>query len=323
MNYLIVGDSTSELIYGDLVDEIKKETPNILQKNFDAGQKEIDLFFQSISINSMFGGKELIVLKRAEKIDKIWNFLKVMNNFNIMNKDIIIIYNLTHNSFSNKLSVFPAKAKKEIGGNFKLIEVEDKDGKTTVNYIMKTLVIDQKTAVKFKEMVGDDLHTLSQEMKKVRSFLGEEVFTFEKVAKILSISKEYNTFDLVKEILGGKKNNSLEYLEKSKEHVFLLTILMNEFLTLLKLRILFEEGTIKSTRNYNTFKVVFDKNKELFRTKKGFSHPYGVFLKLPLIEKFDSIILQQHLETCLEIDSKFKSGQGELDIMLETFILKI
>jgi DNA polymerase III delta subunit len=76
-------------------------------------------------------------------------------------------------------------------------------------------------------------------------------------------------------------------------------------------------------RNYNTFKVVFEKNKNLFRTKKGFTHSYGVFLKLPLIERFDSKKLQGHLDKTLEIERRFKSGEGELEIMLEIFILEI
>ncbi|MEI6856615.1 hypothetical protein [Psychrilyobacter sp.] len=323
MNYLIIGDSTTELVYKDLLNKLTLETPNVLQKTFDAGLKEEELFFQSISINSMFGGKELLILKRAEKIDKIWIFFKAMNNFNILNKDIIIIYNSSLNEFGKEVKPFPKKARKEIEGNFKLIEVSDKDGNTTINYIMNTLNVDKPTAVKFKDMAGDDLSTLHQEMQKVNTFLGGESFSFEKVINILTVSKEYNTFDMVKEVLQGNKGNSLTYLKKSKEHVFFLNVLMGELLNLLKLRVLFEEGTIKSTRNYNSFKVAFENNKNLFKNKRGFSHPYVIFLKLPLIERFDSEILQRYLDKTLDIEAKFKSGNGELDIMLEIFILEI
>ena len=323
MNYLIVGDFSTELAYGELMEKIIGKTPNIIQKIFDAGLKEEELFFQSISINSMFEGKELIVLKRAEKIDKIWNFFKAMNNFNILNKDVVIIYTSTLNEFGKESKPFSKKARKEVEENFKLIEVSDKDGKTTINYIMTTLNIDKPTAIKFKDMVGVDLSTIRQEMRKINNFLGGENFTFEKVCNILTVSKEYNTFDMVKEVLQGKKKSILEHLKKSKEYVFVLTIMMSELLTLLKLRILFEEGIIKSTRNYNSFKEAFEKNKNLFKTKKGFSHPYGIFLKLSLIEKFDSVKLQSCLNKCLDIEKKFKSGEGELDIMLEMFILEI
>ncbi len=323
MNYLIIGDSTTELVYSDLLSKLTGKIPNILQKTFDAGLKEEELFFQSISINSMFGGKELLILKRAEKIDKIWNFFKAMNNFNILNKDIIIIYNSSLNEFGKEVKPFPKKARKEVEGNFKLMEVSDKDGNTTINYIMNTLNVDKSTAVKFKDMVGGDLSTLRQEMQKVNTFLGGDTFTFEKVVNILTVSKEYNTFDMVKEVLQGNKENTLHHLKKSKEHIFFLNILMGELLNLLKLRVLFEEGSIKSTRNYNSFKVAFENNKNLFKNKRGFSHPYVIFLKLPLIERFDSGVLQKYLNKVLDIEAKFKSGNGELDIMLETFILEI
>ncbi|UUV18088.1 hypothetical protein NRK67_12420 [Fusobacteria bacterium ZRK30] len=323
MNYLIIGDSTTELVYKDLLSKLTVETPNILQRTFDAGLKEEELFFQSISINSMFGGKELLILKRAEKIDKIWNFFKAMNNFNILNKDIIIIYNSSLNEFGKEVKPFPKKARKEVEGNFKLMEVSDKDGNTTLNYIMNTLNIDKPTALKFKDMVGGDLSVLRQEMQKINNFLEGDTFTFEKVVNILTVSKEYNTFDMVKEVLQGNKENTISHLKKSKEHIFFLNILTGELLNLLKLRVLFEEGTIKSTRNYNTFKVVFEKNKSLFKNKRGFSHPYVIFLKLPLIERFDSVILQKYLNKVLDIEAKFKSGNGELEIMLETFILEI
>ena len=324
MNYLIVGDSSSELVYQDLIENIVGKTPNILTKTFDASLKEEDLFFQSISINSMFGGKELIILKRAEKVDKIWNFFKAMNNFNIVNKDIVIIYTTTLNDFGKVSKPFSKKAMDAVkSGDFKIIEVEDKNGSTTVNYIMNTLNVDKSTANKFKEMVGDDISTLRQEIQKVNSFLGGDPFSFEKLKNIITVSKEYNTFDMVKELLQGKKKHSLEHLKKSQEYAFFLAILQNELIVLLKLRILFEEGQIKSLRNYNTFKVVFEKNKNLFRTKKGFTHPYGMFLKLPLIERFDSVKLQEHLDKTLEIERKFKSGEGELEIMLEIFILEV
>jgi len=323
MNYLIIGDSTTEFIYKDLVNKLTMETPSILQKTFDASLKEEELFFQSISINSMFGGKELLILKRAEKIDKIWNFFKAMNNFNILNKDIIIIYNSSLNEFGKEVKPFPKKARKEIEGNFKLMEVSDKDGNITINYIMDKLNVDKSTALKFKDMVGDDIFTLHQEIEKVNAFLEGETFTFEKVINILTISKEYNTFDMVKEVLQGRKDNTILHLKKSKEHSFFLNILMGELLTLLKLRVLFEEEFIKSTRNYNSFKVAYEKNKNLFKNKKGFSHPYVIFLKLPLIEKFDSVTLQKYLNKVLDIENKFKSGNGELEIMLETFILEI
>jgi len=85
MNYFIAGDKNREILYDDLIKKIKVENPNITEKYYDATQKEEGEFFQAISFTSMFGGKELIVLKRAENLKKFSTFLKAFKNFSFNN----------------------------------------------------------------------------------------------------------------------------------------------------------------------------------------------------------------------------------------------
>ncbi|MGL4211241.1 MAG: hypothetical protein ACRCRT_06805, partial [Cetobacterium somerae] len=65
MFYFVYGDTPLPLKYEELMEKIKKSNPSIPMKVYDASQNEEDNFLESISINSMFAPKELVVLKRA------------------------------------------------------------------------------------------------------------------------------------------------------------------------------------------------------------------------------------------------------------------
>ena len=89
MFYFIYGDTPLPLKYEELVEKIKKSFPSIPVKIFDASQGEEEDFLGSISINSMFVAKELIVLKRAEKIKKLENVLKIVEEYDLSKKEVI------------------------------------------------------------------------------------------------------------------------------------------------------------------------------------------------------------------------------------------
>ena len=115
MLYFIYGDNPLELKYEDLKKEIIKKDPGIMPRYFDVSQKEDEDFLQAISINSMFGGSELLVLKRFELYKKPENFIKIMENYNIVNKDVIILYEEELNAFGKAENPV---SKKTIGQDF-------------------------------------------------------------------------------------------------------------------------------------------------------------------------------------------------------------
>ena len=103
MFYFIYGDTPLPLKYEEVIDKIKKSNPNIPTKIYDASQGEEENFLESISINSMFVPKELIVFKRAEKSKRLDQLLKIVGEYDLAKKEIVVIYEEELNDYgSNK-----------------------------------------------------------------------------------------------------------------------------------------------------------------------------------------------------------------------------
>ena len=316
MFYLLVGDKSRELEYTKIINRIKHENPGISEKYFDATQKEDEGFLQAISTNSMFSPRELVVLKRAEKIAKFWNFLKILKNFNISNKIILIDF------FSEKGS-FSKKSSNEAKGLCKLVEVyQEKDHSYLLGYLQEELELDKRTAFSLLEMIGTDGSVVKNEVDKLKLFFSDSEFDLEKAKKLVSLSREYSIFELIQGLLDGKKEALVRHLKKEKDHMLFLSLFASELGTLLKLKLLVEEHDITQLSNYTAFKnKEFDKIKEYFYNGKGYPHPYVLFLKFKSLNKFSTPFLKKNLEKLLELESKIKMGLAVEDILVEAYIV--
>lgn len=70
MIYFIGGLKNREFKYFDIIGKIREENRGISESFYDADIKEEDKFLEKISFNSIFSSQEMIVLKRAEKIER-------------------------------------------------------------------------------------------------------------------------------------------------------------------------------------------------------------------------------------------------------------
>ena len=316
MFYLLVGDKSRELEYTKIINRIKNENPGISEKYFDAAQKEEEGFLQTISTNSMFSSKELVVLKRAEKISKFWNFLKILKNFNIANKIILIDF------FSEKGS-FSKKSSSEAKGLCKLVEVyQEKDRSYLLGYLQEELKIDKRTALSLLEMIGTDGSVVKNEVDKLKLFFNDSSFNLEKAKKLVSLTKEYSIFELIQGLLDGKKEPLIRHLKKESDHMLFLALFASELGMLLKLKLLVEAHEITQLSNYTAFKnKEFDKIKEYFYSGKGYPHPYVLFLKFKSLNKFSTSFLKKNLEKLLELESKIKMGLAVEDTLVEAYIV--
>lgn len=322
--YFIYGDNPLELKYEDLKKEIIKKDPEIVPRYFDVSQKEEEGFLQAISINSMFGGSELLVLKRFELLKKPENFVKAMENYNIVNKEVMILYEESLNAFGKAENPVAKKLLDRISKNFKVIEArQGKNGKSLVFYVSSELEIKENDADKLLQMIGRDSMQVRQEVEKIKLFLGGEKFTFEKIKGIISLSREYHMKNLVDEFLSGNKENLLYHLKHEKNYMSFIYILSNELDILLKLKMLQAKGLLSYNTSYNLFKDrVYEGVKKYFLKGdgRGSIHAYQLFLKFNLLSNYTEKFLIKKLNNLLEIEYKFKSGQGDEEIMVESFI---
>ena len=80
MIYFIGGLKHREFKYFEILEQIRKETPNILETVFDASLKEEDRFLEKISMNSIFSVPEIVILKRTEKLKNIERLLEYIES---------------------------------------------------------------------------------------------------------------------------------------------------------------------------------------------------------------------------------------------------
>ncbi|TDT71783.1 DNA polymerase III delta subunit [Hypnocyclicus thermotrophus] len=306
MFYILTGDYSIELEYNKL---IKKNNYPII--TFDATQKEdFENFLQKISTNNMFGNNETIILKRAEKLSKLSNFIKTISNFNILNKIVIILIN-------KKLT---AKQIKECESFAKVIIGETKNEKDFyINYIKNELKISTNDAFKLTEMIGHDIYKIKNEIEKIKNYFYEEEFYIEKAKNIISINEEYNSFEAIENLLLGNPNEVYKMINKDKSHMLILYTLTKEFQNILKLTLLINEGKIINTNNYNKFKNSYENNKYLFNN----THPYSVFKKLKYINKYTISSIKEILKEILITEANIKNGLIKDDIAIELLIKKV
>lgn len=325
MFYFIYGDIPLPLKYEELVEKIKKSNPNITTKIYDASQGEEENFLESISINSMFSLKELLVLRRAEKCKKLDQLLKIIGNYDLGKKEIIIAYEEELNDFGKALNEVGKKVLTNAEKLGKIIVARKSMEKKGIQFfIEKELEVSEYEAEKLAEVLGDDFFKVKNEVEKIKNFLGGKNFILEQVLPILSVSDEYNLKKLVEEFLNSdNKSILLEYLKKTKEYMLFLYLVSEELNLILKLISLKKIGELRENISYNDFKAnVYEKIKRYFKNNRGFMREYPIFLKLKYISLFNEEFLLRKIEDLLKVEFLIKNGAIEESIGIEKFIIE-
>lgn len=325
MFYFIYGDTPLPLKYEEVIDKIKKSNPNIPTKIYDASQGEEENFLESISINSMFVPKELIVFKRAEKSKRLDQLLKIVGEYDLAKKEIVVIYEEELNDYG--------KAINEVGK--KVLTNAEKLGKIIVArkalerkgidfFIEKELEISEYESEKLSEILGDDFFKVKNEVEKIKNFLNGKTFILEKVLPILSISDEYNLKKLVEDfMIEDNLEILLDYLKKSKEYMLFLYLISEELNMALKLVGLKKSGDLRENISYNDFKGnTYEELKKYFKNSRGYIREYPIFLKLKYMSLFNEEFLLKKIEKLLMIEFLIKNGGIEESIGIEKFIIE-
>lgn len=325
MFYFIYGDIPLPLKYDEVIDKIKKENPDAPIQIFDASQKEENNFLEAISINSMFSEKEIIVLKRTDKISYFEKFLKIVFSYDLSKKYIILTYEESLNEYGKTQNEVPNKILKLIETYGKTIMGRKSFEKRALQfYIEKELKISEYESEKLSEIIGDDLYKVKNEVEKIKNFIIGEPFSIEKILPILSITNEYNLKKEVELFLKDKiYNNLLHTLDENKEYLLFIYILSEELTTLLKIKNLIEMGKFNSNISYNNFKdKVYAEIKSYFKTNRGYMREYPIFLKINLATQYSKKFLIETLENLVKLEYNIKIGKINEKTGTENFILK-
>lgn len=320
MIYFIGGKKQREFKYFEILEKIRKENVGISESFFDVDLKENEQFLEKININSIFLSQELVVLKRAEKLKNIEEILKYIANLEIVNKEIIIDYDKEDGKFGAKLK----KLLDELGKNKKMkVFLFQKETEEEIRaYIVNELGINGRDLALLLEMIGNNPFKVRNEVEKIKVFLNGEKFDIEKIKNVVSVEKEYQIYEMTRNILLNNPADVMRYLEQKKEYMGILYSLYSELETMYKISSLKKRGR-KFSRNYNAFKMEFEEIKEIFKSNNRIPNSYVIFKKLELEQNYTNLNLKKLVFRCWEIEREIKTGKIEMETGVEILIMEI
>jgi len=320
MIYFIGGKKQREFKYFELLEQIRKENVGISESFFDVDLKENEKFLEKININSMFANQELVVLKRAEKLKNVEEILKYIANLEIVNKEIIIDYDKEDGKFGVKLKKLLDEFSKNKQMKVFLFQKESEE--EIKAYVVNELNINARDVVVLLEMIGRNPFKVRNEVEKIKVFLDGEKFDIEKIKNIVSIEKEYQIYEMTRNILLNNPADVMRYLEQKKEYMGILYSLYNELETMYKISSLKLKGR-RFSRNYNAFKIEFEEIKEIFKSNNRIPNSYVIFKKLELEQNYTNSSLKALVFRCWEIEKDIKIGKIEMETGVEMLIMEI
>ena len=320
MIYFIGGKKQREFKYFEILEKIRKENAGISESFFDVDLKENEQFLEKININSIFLSQELVVLKRAEKLKNIEEILKYIANLEIINKEIIIDYDKEDGKFGAKLK----KLLDELEKNRKMkVFLFQKETEEEIRaYIVNELGINGRDLALLLEMTGNNPFKVRNEVEKIKVFLNGEKFDIEKIKNVVSVEKEYQIYEMTRNILLNNPANVMRYLEQKKEYMGILYSLYSELEMMYKISSLKKRGR-KFSRNYNAFKMEFEEIKEIFKSNNRIPNSYVIFKKLELEQNYTNLNLKKLVFRCWEIERDIKMGKIEMETGVEILIMEI
>ena len=320
MIYFIGGLSNREFKYFDIIESIRKNNQGIQQSFFDVEIKEENKFLDKISFNSIFSLKELIVLKRAEKLKNIEKILDYILSLDIENKEIVIDYSCEEGKFPSKL----AKKIEELK-NDKKIEVYlflSSDDGSLKKYIETELKINEKESSMLIEMIGNNPFKVKNEVRKISIYLNGEKFDINEIKKIICVDKKFKLYEMTANILTNNPKETMSYLEETKEYMGILYSLYSELEDMYKLKVLVKEGYNFST-SYNKFKGEYENIKEIFKVNGRSQNSYSIFKKIERTKNYTINNLRKLIFRCWEIEKDIKNGKIEMGTGVEFLIIEI
>ena len=320
MIYFIGGKKQREFKYFEILEKIRKENVGISESFFDVDLKENEQFLEKININSIFSSRELVVLKRAEKLKNIEEILKYIANLEIVNKEIIIDYDKEDGKFGAKLK----KLLDELEKNRKMkVFLFQKETEEEIRaYIVNELGINGRDLALLLEMIGNNPFKVRNEVEKIKIFLNGEKFDIKKIKNVVSVEKEYRIYEMTRNILLNNPADVMRYLEQKKEYMGILYSLYSELETMYKISSLKKRGR-KFSRNYNAFKMEFEEIKEVFKSNNRIPNSYVIFKKLELEQNYTNLNLKKLVFRCWEIERDIKVGKIEIETGVNVLIMEI
>lgn len=308
--------------------EVRKSGLNLIY--LDAQEKDFDDFYNTFNISPIFAENKLIILRNVFLNKKFQEeFLEHIETLESL-KDIIVIYE--GNEVDQRVKLFKTLTKAAKSQEFVLL-----DAKNVRNWAQKEFERYQQKIYPVKSVsqsetvsrdtrqfnrinldaltllllyVGNDLWSLSGEIKKLVDFKNGAIIKKEDVELLVKPSLESDIFKTIDSIADQNRRQALILLHKhidgGDDPIYLLSMITYQFRNLLIVKELAEKGLM-----YNSI------------VKKSGLHPFVVKKNYFQCNRFSFATLRAIYQNMFQIDLDVKTGKIEPEAALDLLVSRL
>ncbi|MFR9165909.1 MAG: DNA polymerase III subunit delta [Dysgonomonas sp.] len=239
--YLFMGeesyyiDELTDLLMEKVVPEEEKDFNQHILYGIEADVSSVISLSRGFPMMSEY---QLIVIKEAQSLKKIEELDIYMKN---PLSSTVLVINYKNGNLDKRKKLYAEIDKKGVVFESKKIPEYKIPSFVSSYFATKSLGIDQKSAQMLTDFLGNDLSKLVNEMDKLTMSLpvNEKRITAELIERNIGISKDFNTFELLKAIVEKnvfKANQIADYFEKNPKNnplILTLSVLFNFFSNLM------------------------------------------------------------------------------------------
>lgn len=310
MLILLYGEDTYRLRQklNKIIEEYKtKHQSGLSLAFFRENGLDLDKIREKIEAVSMFDEKKLVILENIFKNKKTpQDFFDYAKKSKLKeNQDVILVIvqegKLAVSSFKNKLSMLE---------EFSLLKGAELTNWVKGRFSKDNIQIEPGALGKLVAYVGSDLWQMSNEIGKLVSYKKGNQITEDDIDLLVKSNLDTNIFKTLDALAFRDKKTALkllhEHLEQGENEIYLLTMLIYQVRTLLKLKDLME-------RNVPYYSLA----------KKSGLHPFVVKKSSGQLRNFSLEGLKKIYQRLLEIDFNLKKGKLDGQTALDLLVAEI
>jgi len=270
-----------------------------------------------LGIPNLLAPKRLVIIKNLilsgteKEQEESLEYLKKNKDIEGDSDLVVVFWEKEHPKKSNILYKFLEKQSKS--QNFEKLA-----GIKLTNWVLKRIKeIDgggniSKTALdKLIVFCGNDTNILDKEIQKLVNYAAGRIITDEDVEILVRAKIDSNIFQTIDALASRRKTEALKllhrHLEKGEDPFYILSMFIYQFRNLIKVADLKE--------NYGMYE------QEIIRVSK--LHPFVIKKSMAQLQMFSLEKLKKVYQKLSDLDTKVKTGQIEIRLALDKFIVEL
>lgn len=304
--YLIVSDN--KIVIDLNIDKIKKQLKDYEEINYDLEETLIDNLIEDLDTYNFFQTSKLVIGHHASfltgdkqilehDLDKL---IKYINNPNPANYLILIC-----NSLDKRKKIVAELIKK-----VELLEpIISKDDIIKNN--LEDYKMDNKTINFLIDYCGQNDERILNELNKLKMYkIEDKIINIDDIKEIVKKDIDDNIFTLIDDIVNGNKKEAFEIYNDLLLHGEQVNNIISKLAN--KIRLIYQ------------VKILVKDNKSDTEISKLLNmHPYPIKLAREISINYTEKMLLEYLNKLADIDYNLKSGNGNPQVIFETFIAEI